>query len=132
MRGKKWPPADVERGLQALAESGGSVTAASKATGIPKTTLWGWKTQHPDEFEQLRMEKRGSLIEKVWGAAEDALDLLIKELPKMKGRYLATTFGILTDKGLLLGGEPTEIMKELPQIVFRGVDMTEYEEREQE
>jgi len=132
-RGQKYGDEDTERGLQALAEAGGNAAKASRACGIPPRTLRDWKNgSFADEFAELRREKRGGLIEKVWAGAEKALDLLLVQLPKMEGRHLAVVFGILTDKGLLLGGEPTEIMKQLPQIVFRNVDMTDYEEREQE
>lgn len=138
-RGKPYSPEDVERGIEALAESGGNATAASKATGIPRTTLIGWKQANFDEFDELRREKRSGLIDKVWAGAEKALDLLLTRLePDEDGvcpihsKHLATIFGILTDKGLLLGGEPTEILKQLPPMVFRGVDTGEYEERERE
>ena len=131
--GKRYSPEEIEVGLQALAESGGNASCAAEKTGIPRGTLRYWAANSfADEFASIRQEKRQSLIEKVWAGAEKALDHLLKELPKMKGNHLAIAFGILTDKGLLLGGEPTEIMKQLPQIVFRGVDMGEYEEREQE
>lgn len=132
-RGQKYGDEEIERGLQALAENGGNAARASLACGIPERTLRGWKVnEFADEFAELRREKRGAFIDQVWAAARMALDLLTAKLPKMKGRELATAFGILTDKGLLLGGEPTGIVKELPQMVFRGVDVSEYEEREQQ
>ncbi len=137
-RGQKYGDEDTERGLQALAEAGGNAAKASRACGIPPRTLRDWKNgSFADEFAELRREKRGGLIDKVWAGAEKALDLLLVALEpgedgksKVKARELAVIMGILTDKGLLLGGEPTEIMKQLPQIVFRGVDMSDYEERE--
>jgi hypothetical protein len=132
MRGQKYGDEDIERGLQALAEAGGNAARASLACGIPERTLRGWKiNQFADEFAELRREKRTDLISKVWDAAELALDLLLKKLPRMEGRYLTTAFGVLAEKGLLLGGEIKGI-SELPQMVFRGVDPSEYEEREQE
>ena len=109
MRGKRYSPEDIERGLQALAETPDSPTAAAKATGIPRTTLIGWKKEHFDEFDALRREKRADLIGEVWAAAGEALAALRTQFPRMKGRDLAVTLGILIDKALILGGEPSEI-----------------------
>ena len=131
-RGQKYGDEDTERGLQALAEAGGNAAKASRACGIPPRTLRYWKNgSFADEFAELRREKRGDFIDRVWEAAVKALDLAFANLPTMKGKDQFIAFGILTDKGLLLGGEPTEILKTLPQIVYRGVDTSEYEEREQ-
>lgn len=107
-RGKKYEPADVERGLQALAEYGSS-EKASEITGIPPSTLRTWKVQQPDEFDEYRREKRIPHIDKAWEGARLALDCLIKQLPEMKGKDLAVTYGILVDKALIMGGEPSEI-----------------------
>jgi hypothetical protein len=132
-RGQKYSPEDIERGLEALAEHGGNAAAASRVTGIPATTLRGWKTKEfADEFVEVRREKRSGLIEKVWQAAEEALKQVLEKMSKASAKDAAVIMGILVDKGLLLGGEPTEITEQLPRIVFRGVDESEYEDREQE
>lgn len=109
MRGKKRSLEDIERGLEALAESGGNATAASKTTGIPRTTLIGWKAEHFDEFDDLRREKRTDLIDDVWAAAREALKELKGKFPSMQGNHLAVAFGILIDKALVMGGEPDTI-----------------------
>jgi len=110
MRGKKRSPEDIERGLEALAESGGNATIASESCGIPARTLRGWKGgAFAEEFAELRREKRTDLIGDVWEAAREALAQLRSKLPTMKGKDVAVTFGILTDKALILGGEPTQI-----------------------
>jgi uncharacterized protein YbjT (DUF2867 family) len=130
-RGKKRSPEEVERGLAALAEHGSSEGAA-RATGIPASTLRTWKLQQPDEFDELRREKRSGLVGQVWEAAGEALKQVLSKVGEASPKDAAVIFGIVVDKGLLLGGEPTEIMKQLPQIVYRGIDDSEYEEREQE
>jgi len=111
MKGKPYPPEEIERGLQALAVSGGNASAASRATGIPRTTLIGWKGEHFDEFDDLRQEKKLALIEVVWNAARTAITALELKFPAMAGKDLAITTGILIDKGLLLGGDPSQIIK---------------------
>jgi hypothetical protein len=131
-RGRKYPAEDIERGLQALAEYGGNAEAASRAVNIPANTLRGWKIKFADEFGEVRREKRSDLIEKVWQAAHKALEQVLEKMTKASAKEAAVILGILVDKGLLLGGEPTEISKQMPQIVFRNVDDSEYEEREQE
>jgi len=123
-RGKKRSPEDIEIGLQALAETGGNAEEASRKTGIPANTLREWKLQFGDEFGELRREKRSDLIEDVWAAAAEALGFLRKKLRRMKGKDLAVTYGILTDKALLLGGEPTGINenREKPMIYLPKVE----------
>ena len=96
--------------MEALAECGGNAEAASRATGIPATTLRGWKTKDfADEFAELRREKRTDLITKVWQAAEKALEQAVNGLARTKGKEAAVMFGIFVDKGLVLGGEPSAI-----------------------
>jgi transposase-like protein len=131
-RGRPWPPEDVERGLLALAEAGDNAEEASRMSQIPANTLREWKSRYNDEFVELRREKRSDLIEDLWSAAREALRELRGNLSRMKGRELGIVLGILIDKALVMGGEPTEITKQLPQIVFRGIDESEYEDREQE
>jgi hypothetical protein len=124
---------DIERGLQALAECGGNASMAAEKTGIPRGTLRYWAAnKFADEFATIRQEKRTDLIDKVWGMAGEALGQTRKKLKKASANQAAVIFAIMVDKALLLGGEPTEITKQLPQIVFRGVDESEYEDREQE
>ena len=109
-QGSKYTDEDRERGLQALAEAGGNAEVASKACGIPARTLRDWKAnEFADEFAELRREKRGDLIAEVWGTAAEALGILRRKLKGMKGKDLAITFGILTDKALVMGGEPDTI-----------------------
>jgi len=123
-RGKKRSPEDIERGLEALAESGGNAEEASRKTGLPANTLREWKLQFGDEFGELRREKRSDLITKVWVAAEKALDTAVEKLAEMSGKDAAVSFGIFTDKGLLMGGEPTGINenREKPMIYLPKVE----------
>lgn len=109
-RGKKYSLEDMERGLAALAVNGSS-EAASELTGIPASTLRTWKLQQPDEFDELRREKRIPLIDQVWEAAEKALKQTLDKMDSASAKEAAVILGILVDKALLMGGEPTEISK---------------------
>lgn len=129
-RGKKYSAEDVERGLAALAVNGSS-EIASEQTGIPASTLRTWKLRQPDEFDELRREKRTPLIEELWAGARDAIARIRDQIKEASAKDAAVILGILVEKALLAGGEPTEITSQLPQIVYRGVDDSEYEEREQ-
>ena len=108
-RGIPRPPEDIERGLVALAVSGGNAEAASRATGIPANTLRYWKGKFADEFVDLRREKRSDLIEEVWAAASEALQQLRAKMATTKAKDAAVILGILVDKALVMGGEPSEI-----------------------
>ena len=107
MRGKKYSDEDMERGLQALVEAGGNCAEASRKTDIPATTLRGWKAkQFADEFVQLRREKRATAIDEVWEAVHETVNEIRTNIPGMAIGKLLRTFGLLTDKGLAMGGEP--------------------------
>lgn len=67
--------------LHCLALEGGSVTAASKALGIPKQTLHAWKTgRHREEYERIAQAHESrrdrSLADKYHAIASDRAELL--------------------------------------------------------
>ena len=108
-RGQPYSPEDVERGIQALAEHGGNAAAASRQTGIPATTLRGWKTQFVDEFVEVRREKRTDFIDEVWAAAKEAVKQAKDKLKEATAKEAAIIAGIFIDKALVMGGEPDTI-----------------------
>lgn len=129
-QGSKYTDEDIERGLQALAESGGNATAASKACGIPERTLRDWKrTKFADEFAEVRREKRTDFISAVWETAKDALQQVKDKLKDTTAKEAAVITGIMIDKALLLGGEPTEITEQRakPMIYLPEIDELDME-----
>ncbi|HUW94563.1 MAG TPA: hypothetical protein VMW58_02150 [Anaerolineae bacterium] len=105
-QGSRYTDEDIERGLQALVETGGNAAEASRRTEIPATTLRGWKaTKFRDEFVEVRREKRSSLIDEVWKAAQEAVNALRIKIPRMGVNDLLRTFSAMSDKGLAISGE---------------------------
>jgi len=108
-RGRARSPEEIERGLQALAEHGGNAEAASRDTGIPATTLRGWKTQFVDEFVEVRREKRTDFIDEVWETAKEAVKQVKAKIKEASAKEAAIIAGIFIDKALVMGGEPDTI-----------------------
>ena len=110
-QGSKYTDEDMERGYVALVEAGGNASAASRVCDIPATTLRGWKNNHfHDDFAEVRREKRSSLIDEVWHAAQEVVNQLRAKIPKMGVNDLLRTFTTLTDKGLAISGEAVDRM----------------------
>ena len=80
---------------------------ASRATGIPVTTIHQWFNS--PEYEQLRMQTRDQVAEKMWATIQLGLSAVADGLqnPKAPLRDKATAFGILYDKYALLTGAAT-------------------------
>lgn len=110
-QGSKYTDEELEKGFAALVEAGGNASAASRACGIPAQTLRDWKTTHfHDEFVEVRREKRSSLIDEVWHAAQEVVNQLRAKIPSMGVNDLLRTFTTLTDKGLAISGEAVDRM----------------------
>ncbi len=134
-RGGKYSEEDIERGLHALALSGGNASRAQrqlKAEGltIPASTLEGWrKNTHADRYATIRYQVIPQIHAKLAEESEDLaaeyakLELetiarFRKELPNLKAseaagaaRNIATSRAIAVDKASLLRGRPTTIVE---------------------
>jgi transposase-like protein len=99
--------ADEERSaiLEILAVNGGDVSVTSEQTGVPERTLFHWK----NEAAKVGSGKKAALADRM----EELAHILIDAIPaKVTGAHLnhiAVTLGIVTEKMLLLRGEPTSI-----------------------
>lgn len=129
-QGSKYTDQDIERGLQALAETGGNSAAASRASGIPERTLREWKlTKFADEFAEVRREKRTDFITEVWDTAKAAVKQVREKLSGATAKEAAVIAGIFIDKALVMGGEPSEIAEQRakPMIYLPEIDELDME-----
>src|SRR5947207_7390489 len=53
----KYAPADIERGLLALALTGTNAAKAAQTSGIPQTTLKTWRHEHADRYDAICQEQ---------------------------------------------------------------------------
>jgi hypothetical protein len=82
--------------------------------GVSPNTVKNIKDQAPDEFAQLRTDKKQEMIDKIWESLQDAADLgheMIKQA-KLGARdiplsQISTYYGTLYDKRALMMGEST-------------------------
>lgn len=107
MRGKKISDEQIEQIKATFAETG-SLTATAKAAGCGLATAKKYATNF-DQFEELRTQKRVGIIERIAVAQGKLIDAMVDDahLAKASVQELATAFGIVTDKQLLLTGQPT-------------------------
>lgn len=88
----------------------GNVRAAARAASCSVATASKYVSDPVrDEFEHIRTEKRVDIIEKIADAQAKLIDAIVDQahLSKASMQELGTTFGILTDKRLLLTGQAT-------------------------
>lgn len=65
------------------------------------------RDEKPDEYEHLRTDKKQEFVENAWGMIGEILTEMKVKMPEASFRDLATGLGIITDKALLVSGEPT-------------------------
>lgn len=82
-----------------------TVAAAAEGSGIPDTTIRYWMDQ--PEFVELRNKTREERATAAVTMSMIVLAEIKRRLPEFEPRDLSTLYGILTDKGQLLGGEAT-------------------------
>lgn len=86
----------------------GSVRGSARAAGVSVATAKKY-ADNKDEYERMRTEKRIDIIAKIAEVQIKLLDTMADDshLAKADFNDLGVTFGILTDKRLLLTGQAT-------------------------
>lgn len=82
--------------------------------GVSPNTVRNIKLEEPDEFAQLRTDKKTEMIDKIWASLEDAADLGHEMIRQAKSgqrdiplNQISTYYGTLYDKMALMKGEST-------------------------
>lgn len=113
-------PEELRAARDAYILYGWQPTRIAKATGVKMTTLRRWYQQGTltgAEGARLIEASGGdatsridsnALRDKVWTAADAALDVITEKLPKASARDAAAVFATTFDRGRLLDGEATQ------------------------
>jgi hypothetical protein len=111
-RGRPTPDETIER-IKATYAMNGNARETSRALNVPVATVHKYiDPESKNEFEQVRTEKLSEVIPNVIAKIEQVemvlLDAIIKRAKTGEdtARDLATAFGILRDKHLLITGQP--------------------------
>lgn len=85
----------------------GNVRETARHFKISPATVMKIRDAEPDEFEQLRTDKKQQIIENSWKLMEKFLSAMEAKIPSAGLKDVATSYGIVSDKVLLMTGEPT-------------------------
>ena len=89
----------------------GNAKQVAKDTGIPRTTIVGWKNQEwwVDVVEQLRAQNTDKALAKYAQMVDKAQDIALEKLPDASAAQASIIAATATDKGRLLLNQPTSI-----------------------
>lgn len=94
-----------QKATTVIAAEMSTVAAAAEAHGIPRTTLIHWMDD--PEMVELRQKTRDERAQAASAMSMLVLSEIKRRLPEFEPRDLSSLYGILTEKGQLLGGEAT-------------------------
>jgi hypothetical protein len=112
-RGQQTPD-EVKEKIRVALASNNNVREVARQFEVSPSTVMKIRDEKPDEFEQLRTDKKQQMIDKIWESLQDAAELghsMIKEA-KIGTRdiplnQISTYYGTLYDKMALMKGEST-------------------------
>ena len=89
----------------------GNAKKVAKDTGIPRTTIVGWKGQDwwVDAVEQIRAQNTDKALAKYAQMVDKAQDIALEKLPDASAAQASIIAATATDKGRLLTNQPTSI-----------------------
>ncbi len=89
----------------------GNAKQVAKDTGIPRTTIVGWKNQEwwQDVVGQIRAQNNDKALAKYAQMVDKAQDVALEKLPDASAAQASIIAATATDKGRLLLNQPTSI-----------------------
>jgi len=89
----------------------GNAKKVAKDTGIPRTTIVGWKNQEwwQDVVGQIRAQNTDKALAKYAQMVDKAQDIALEKLPDASAAQASIIAATATDKGRLLLNQPTSI-----------------------
>ncbi len=96
----------------------GNAKQVAKDTGIPRTTIVGWKGQDwwVDAVEQIRAQNTDKALAKYAQMVDKAQDIALEKLPDASAAQASIIAATATDKARLLQNQPTSIRGESESI----------------
>ncbi|WP_438446860.1 hypothetical protein [Gorillibacterium sp. sgz5001074] len=105
---------ELKEQIRAALASNDNIREIARQFNVAPSSVMKIRDEKPDEFEQLRTDKRTQMIDKIWSMLEDAADLghkMIKEAKNGKRElplnHVSTFYGTMYDKMALMKGENT-------------------------
>src|SRR5690606_19482232 len=105
---RSYTEAQRAEALAALQANGGNLSATSRQTGIPASTIRDWRDT-PDHLTELRDEKKRDLALAIEELAHRIVEVMPDRVHDANFQHLAVALGIAVDKLRLLRGEATNI-----------------------
>ena len=105
---------ELKERIRAALSSNNNVREIAREYKVSPSSVMKIRDEKPDEFEQLRTDKKLQMIDKIWESLQDAAELghdMIKQA-KQGARdiplsQISTYYGTLYDKRALMMGEST-------------------------
>lgn len=107
-------PDELKEQIKAALASNNNVREIARQFKVSPSSVMKFRDENPDEFEQLRTDKKQQMINKIWISLEDAAELghtMILQAKENKRdiplNQISTYYGTLYDKMALMKGEST-------------------------
>lgn len=105
---------ELKEQIRTALASNNNVREIAREYKVSPASVMKIRDEKPDEFEQLRTDKKQQMIDKIWDSLVDAADLghqMILEAKKGKRdiplSQISTYYGTLYDKRALMNNEST-------------------------
>lgn len=105
----KYTDAQRAEALAALQANGGNLSATSRATGIPFSTIKRWRDEPDPRLAELGEEKKADLGDRLESIANALVDAIPEKIADAPLNHVSVALGIAIDKLRLLRGEATEV-----------------------
>lgn len=105
---------ELKETIKSALASNNNVREIAREYKVSPSSVMKIRDENPDEFEQLRTDKRSQMIDKIWESLIDAAELghtMIREAKQGKRdiplNQISTYYGTMYDKQALMKGEST-------------------------
>lgn len=106
---------ELKEQIRAHLVTNNNIRETARHFGVSPASVMKVRDEKPDEYEQLRTDKRQQMINKIWDMLTDAADLghtMIKEARRGERdiplNQVSTFYGTMYDKMALMQGENTQ------------------------
>lgn len=105
---------ELKEQIRAHLVTNNNIRETARHFGVSPASVMKVRDEKPDEYEQLRTDKKQQMIDKIWSSLEDAAELghsMIREAKQgsrdIPLNQVSTFYGTMYDKMALMKGEST-------------------------